>query len=132
MATMHVAAEGTAEGLLAAVKRLPPDQVRKLAQQFVEWHERNGKPDQEEAALIEATRARLPAADDRRLRRLGRKTERETLTPKELADYQALAQRAEEIDVVRAQALAELVRRRGKPVRVVMEEIGWKSGSDGT
>ena len=33
--------------------------------------------------------------------------------------------------VVVRMALAELVRRRGKPARVIMKEIGWQSGVDG-
>jgi len=40
--------------------------------------------------------------------------------------YRELAQQAERVNVQRVQALAELVRRRGKPMRVIMEEIGWK------
>ncbi|HKI30448.1 MAG TPA: hypothetical protein VKA46_01055 [Gemmataceae bacterium] len=70
-----------------------------------------------EATLIQAARGRLPAAAERRLRRLIAKSERGDLTPKELADYQALAQDAQRIDAARAEALAELARRRGQSVK---------------
>jgi hypothetical protein len=53
----------------------------------------------------------LPAGAQRRLKRLIAKSERGTLTPKELSDYQALAQRAERIDVQRAVALAKMAGR---------------------
>ena len=60
------------------------------------------------------------------------KSEQGTLTPKELAQYRMLAQRAERLNVERAEALAELVRRRGKPLRVVIEEIGSEGRADGS
>jgi hypothetical protein len=37
-----------------------------------------------------------------------------------------LARQAERINVHRVQALAELVRRRGKPAREIMQEVGWE------
>lgn len=84
----------------------------------------------EEATLIRATKKRLPAADERRLKWLIAKSERGTLTPKELEEYRSLVQQAEQLNVKRVEALAELVRRRGKPARVIMQEIGWKSGEE--
>jgi hypothetical protein len=93
--------------------------------------EKNGTQEDEDAALIQATKARLPATDERRLKRLIAKSERGTLTPKELEQYRALAQRAERLTVKRVEALTELVQRRGKPVHVVMKEIAWESGEGG-
>jgi hypothetical protein len=46
--------------------------------------------------------------------------------------YRALAQQAERLNVTRLEALAELVQRRGQPAHVVMDEIGWECGADGT
>jgi hypothetical protein len=86
----------------------------------------------EETALIQAAKVRLPAADERRFERLIAKSERGTLTPKELDEYRMLAQRAEQLDATRVEALAELVQRRGKPAHVIMQEIGWERGADGT
>jgi hypothetical protein len=82
--------------------------------------------------LVQATRLRLPPKEERRLKRLIGKSERGTLSPKELTEYQELARRTEQIDVERLEALAELVRRRGQPLAVVMKEIGWQGGGDGT
>ena len=84
----------------------------------------------EEAPLIGAAKKRLPAADERRLKRLIAKSECGTLIPKELREYRSLVQQAERLNVKRVEALAELVRRRGKPARVIMQEIGWKSGEE--
>ena len=49
----------------------------------------------------------------------------------ELNEYRVLAQRAEQLDVVRVGALVELAQRRAQPLEAVMREIGWKSGSNG-
>jgi hypothetical protein len=57
----------------------------------------------------------LPAADERRLKRLIVKSERGTLTPRELEEYRALAQQAEQTNVTRVEALAELAQRRDLP-----------------
>ncbi len=132
MSTMQVSAQSTVECLFQMVKQLPPAELGEFTQRFVEWQEQNSMQMKEEAALIRATQARLPAADERRLKRLIAKSERGTLTPKELEGYRSLAQQAEQLNVTRVEALAELVRRWGKPVRVIMQEIGWESGADGT
>lgn len=84
-----------------------------------------------EAALKRATQARLPVADEKQLNRLCAKSERGTLTPKELDEYRTLAQRAQRLDVTRVEALAELVRLKGESVSDVMEEIGWEDKSNG-
>ena len=65
---------------------------------------------EDEGALLQAARARLPETEERHLRRLIAKSERGTLTPKELAEYRALVLRAEQLNVTRAEALAKLVR----------------------
>ena len=65
--------------------------------------ESNGGARPDEATLVRAAQARLPAAADRRLRKLIARSERGRLTAKELADYQSLAQEAQRIDAVRAE-----------------------------
>lgn len=131
MPIVQVPVQLTVEHLMAAIRQLSPAELREFTQQFAQWQEQNGKQVDDEAALIEATKARLPAADKRRLKRLMAKSERGTLTPKELDEYRALAQQAERLNVTRVEALAELVRRRGEPVRALMQEIGWEGGDDG-
>jgi hypothetical protein len=132
MPTVLVPAQLTVEHLMTAVKQLSPAELREFAQQFSAWQEKNGAQVENETALIQATKARLPVADARRLKRLIAKSERGTLIPKELDDYRRLAQQAEQLNVQRVEALATLVRTQGKPVHVVMAEIGWESGEDGT
>jgi hypothetical protein len=73
----------------------------------------------------------LPPAEVRRLRRLIRKSEQGTLTAKELTEYRALAQRAEQLSVQRAEALAELSRRGGWPAHTRRENVGARGCSDG-
>ncbi|MDQ3812780.1 MAG: hypothetical protein M3347_02380 [Armatimonadota bacterium] len=130
MPTVQAPTQLSVNDLLAAVKQLSPAERGEFARQFAEWQSQNGSQKDEEAALIEATKMRLPASEERRFRRLISKSERGTLTAKDLEEYHVLAQKAEKLNVVRVEALAELVRRRGKPARVVMKEIGWYSPND--
>lgn len=131
MPTVDAPVQLTVEDLMIVVKQLPPAELRKFKRQFAEWQKKNGVRINAETALIQTTKARLPLAADRRLKRLIAKSERGTLIPKELEEYRSLVQQAEQLNGQRVEALVELVRRRGKPVRVVMQEIGWKGGDDG-
>lgn len=96
------------EQLLKAVEQLSPAEQREFQRRLASRQAVNGNTDPEEAKLIQAAQARLPAAAERRLRRLIARSECGRLTPKELADYQALAQEAQRIDAARADALAKL------------------------
>jgi hypothetical protein len=108
MATPPASAALTLEQLLEAIKHLSPADRRELQRQLLAWQDENGTPAGDEAELLRAAGARLPTAEDRRLRRLIAKSEQGTLTPEELSEYRALAQRAEQLNVARAEALAEL------------------------
>ena len=132
MPTVQVPAQLTVEHLMAAVKQFSPDELREFKRQFAEWQGQNGEQTAEDARLIQATKMRLPVAEARRLKRLIAKSERGTLTPKELDAYRTLAQQAEKLNVARMEALAELVQRRGQPAHVVMDDIGWECSADGT
>ena len=118
MPTVHVPAQLDVEHLMMAVKKLSPSELSKFKRQFVEWQKGNGGHAVAEAALIKEAKARMPITSERRLKSLIAKSERGTLTPKELVEYRTLAQQAERLDVQRVEALAELVRRRGKCTRV--------------
>jgi hypothetical protein len=132
MATLQPSVPLSVEELLGAVQQLSPAELHEFKRQFIAWENPNGRWPEEEAALVQAANARLPTTEERRLRPLTAKSEQCTLTQKELAQYRVLAQRAERLNASRAEALAELVRRRGQPARVVMEEIGWEGCTDGT
>ena len=127
-----VATLRTVTDLRAAVQRLSPGELREFTQWLAEWQGQNGGQGDDDATLIATTKARLPLAEEQRLKRLIAKSQRGTLTAKELQRYCDLAQRAEQLDSARTAALAELVRRWGKPVDVVMEAIAWKVAKDGT
>ena len=131
MPTVEVLAQLDVEHLIAAVKQLSPAELNEFSQQFSVWLKKcDRKQKDREAVLIRATKTRLPAAEERRFKRLIGKSERGTLTSKELETYRSLARQAERINVKRVEALVELARIRGKPARIVMQEIGWESGED--
>jgi hypothetical protein len=130
MATPPSPAPLSLEQLLEAVDQLSPAQRREFERRLAARRAANGRGESDEATLVRAARARLPAAAERRLKRLIAKSERGELTRKELAEYQALARDVQRIDAARAGALAELARRRGKSVRAVRAEVGCEGGMD--
>ena len=107
------------EQLLEAVEQLSPADQREFQRRLASQQAANGSTNAEEAKLIQTAQARLPAAAQRRLRKLIDRSERGRLTPKELADYQALAQEAQRLDAARADALAKLSRLQGRSIRAV-------------
>jgi hypothetical protein len=109
--------------LLEEVERLSPAEQRDFQRRLAARQAANGSPGPDEATLVRTARARLPAAAERRLQRLIAKSERGQLTPKELTDYQSLAQEAQRLDAARAVALAELARLRGQSVQAVQASI---------
>lgn len=141
MSTVSVQALMTLEQLLAAIEQLAPEEQRELERRLKQGRSNlvNGATQKarnqaggDEAQLITQTKAELSQTDRRRLKKLTAKSERETLTAAELAEYRRLTQRASQLDALRAEALAELVRRRGQSVQAVMKEIGWRSGNEQT
>jgi len=99
------------EQLFEAVARLSPAEQREFQRLLAARQAANGSLSPDEGALVQAAQARLPAAVERRLRRLIARSERGQLTPQELADYQSLAQEVQRIDAARAEALATLAHR---------------------
>jgi hypothetical protein len=118
------------EQLLEAVDHLTPAQVRELELRLAARRGQGGDEESDEAALVRTATVCLSAAR-RRLKRLISRSERGSLTGSELAEYQALAQEVQRLDAARAEALAELARRRGKSVRAVKAELGREGGTDG-
>lgn len=141
MDTVQMQTKLTFEQLVEAVKQLPRNKQKELARRIGEWQSNGaatkarkstGRTASTEAELIEQTKADLPEQEKRRLKRLCAKSERGVLTESELAEYQELAYRAEQIDVSRVKALAELAKLRGQPLQAVMKDIGWKSANERT
>jgi hypothetical protein len=130
MATPLVPAPLSLEQLLEAVDHLSPAQRLEFERRLAARGADHGHERLEEANLIRSARI-LPVAADRRLKKLIARSERGSLTEKELVEYQALAEEVQRIDAVRAEALAELARRRGKSVRAVKAELDREGGTDG-
>jgi hypothetical protein len=105
--------------------------MRELERRMAARRRESGNEGSDEATLVRAATVCLPAAAERRLKRLIARSERGRLTRNELAEYHALAQEVQRLDAARAEALAELARRRGKSVRAVKAEIGCEGGTDG-
>jgi hypothetical protein len=115
------------DNLLDAVRQLAPNELDDFAFRFADWQQDAA----DDGLLIQAASRRLSTTDDARLRTLIAKSEQGCLTDREQAEYRDLAQRAERLNVHRVRALAELARRRGKPLQVVMKEIGWEGDVHG-
>jgi hypothetical protein len=115
------------DNLLEAVSQLAPDELDDFAYRFAHWQEDAA----DDRVLIHAARRRLSSTDEGRLRALIARSEQGRLTDREQAEYRELAQRAERLNVHRLQALAELARRRGKPLQKLMQEIGWEDDVHG-
>ncbi len=121
----------TVPELMGTIKQLSPAKLRQFTRAFARWQQHSERP-QDDEALVEACRARLAPAEERRLRKLIAKSERGILTAKELENYQALVRRAEALDATRLAALTQLAKRWDKPVRTVMQIVGWEGGKDET
>ncbi len=120
------------EQLLDAVDRLSPAKMREFERRLAARRSDQGSKAPDQAILVPVAGVGLPAAAERRLKRLIARSERQRLTPDELAEYQALAQDVQRLDAARAEALAELARRRPNSVRTRKAEIGFDGGTDGT
>lgn len=131
MASLPVSVPLSVEQLLEAVEQLSPAEQREFQRRLAARPGLNGIQELDEATLVRAARAGLSAATEHRLRELIAKSQRGQLTLKELAAYQTLAQEAQRIDAAKAEALAELARRRGQSVRAVKAQIDRRGRSDG-
>src|SRR6516165_7951498 len=118
------------EQLLEAVEQLSPAEQSEFQRRLAARQAANGSPQLDEAMLVQAAQARLPASAERRLRRLIARSERGQLTPQELADYQHLAQEAQRIDAERAEALAQLARLRGQSIQAVKAALDREGRAD--
>ncbi len=124
--------------LLAAVKQLPPAELREFQRQFAAWSGRNSRPDRDssnepaEEALLAIIRenSTLPAGDQRRFNRLRRKRQARTLSQSEEQQLQDLWRQVEQRNATRLEALSELSRRRGTDVRTLMHQLGLAENCD--
>ncbi len=138
MATAPTRAIWTADDLLAAVKQLPPAELREFQRQFAAWSGQNGgpngasSPQRDEETLLSAIRenSALPPPEQRRFNRLRRKRQAGTLTAPEEQQLQDLWRLVEQMNAARLEALGELARRRGTDVRKLMRQLGLRENHD--
>lgn len=114
-----------AGGDLAAVKQLPPAELREFTQQFETWQEQHRKLEFEETTLLAIIEenSSLPAEEQKQYERLRRKCDRETLSDRELVVYQKLLQQLEERNAKRIEALITLSQQRGTTLRQLMAQL---------
>jgi hypothetical protein len=83
-----------------------------------------GQADADAADLLVRTQQGLSELSRRRLRELTHKSEAEDLTPEERAQYIALAEKLEESDAARLQAVVKLAELRGVPPADLIKQLG--------
>jgi hypothetical protein len=117
------------DDLLAAVKQLPPAELREFQRQFAAW---SGQYDVDEGALLVTILANsaLRASEQRCFNRLRRKRQAGTLTESEERQLQALWRQVEQMNAARLEAFGELARRRGTDVRALMRQLGLPENYD--
>ncbi|TEU15445.1 MAG: hypothetical protein E3J21_13180 [Anaerolineales bacterium] len=126
MPVVKVPAELTVEHLIRAVEQLPSEELTEFARRVIAIQLRRGVPllmNDEEQALLAAISGRLPTEAQRRLDELREKSHEETLTPAEQAELLTFVQQVEQRDVVRAEALVQLAKKRGTTVSNFLQEI---------
>lgn len=129
MPTVQVPAQLTVKHLLAGVKQLPPEQFREFMEKADRWRTRQAREtakNGDEAALLEAATAKLPASSSRRMKQLTRKLSASTLAEQERQELIELTDAAEQRDAERLEALVALARKRGVDLDEMMQELGLK------
>jgi hypothetical protein len=120
------------EQVLEAVDHLSRAQMDQLERRLAARRMENGNEGLDEPTLVRSAMSRLTAAAEHRLKDLIARSERGTLTPSQLTEYQSLAQEVQRLNAARTQAIAELARCWGKSVRTVKAEIGCEGARDGS
>ena len=129
MPVVKVPAELTVYHLIRAVEQLPSEELAEFARRVIAIQVRRGVPllmNDEEQALLTAISGQLPTEAQRRLDELREKSCEETLTPAEQAELLAFVQQVEQRDVLRAEALVQLAKKRGTTVSELMHTFSKK------
>ena len=128
MVTIDVSAKMTVDDLLAAVEKLPSQELTEFIRRVIAIQARRGVPllaDEEEQALLEAIKGQSLSDDEQnRLDELRNKSREGSLTQMEQADLLGFVQRVEGQDLARVEALVELARKRGTTISNLMHELG--------
>lgn len=116
----------TPEDLVQAASGLAPGELEQLVRQLLALRAERQSPrlsDEETQLLGTINQAPSPAARERR-RQLAARLRSQELTLSEQEELLRLTDESEQLDARRAEALARLAALRGKPLAVVMDELG--------
>ena len=124
--------EFSADTLLDAVGKLPPDQLDAFVEQVIQLRAQAAAPSlgERESELMQQVNAALPKSDQDRYRELKKRRDAESLTPGEHAELLGLCERMEALNAARLAALTELARHRGTSLRGLMKELGIPAATD--
>ena len=128
MVTIDVSAKMTVDDLLAAVEKLPSQELTEFIRRVIAIQAQRGVPllaNEEEQALLEAIKGQSLSTDEQnRLDELREKSREGSLTQVEQADLLSFVQQVEGQDLARVEALIELARKRGTTISDLMHELG--------
>jgi uncharacterized protein YPO0396 len=128
MPTIHIEAELTSDKLLEAVKQLSGAELEQFVAQVMALQARRRSPSlsKDETELLLKINSGSPEDVHARYRELINKRQGERLTEDEHAELLRLTDETEMKQADRLEALAELARLRGTPVRELMDALGIK------
>ena len=133
MPTIHLEAKVSREALLKAVEQLSPQDLDQFVAEVLTLRSRHGPPRlcAIESDLLLRINQVLPDELRNRYDELIARRDEEVLTPEEHQELLRLTEEEERIEGDRLEALAELARIRGLPLRALMQDLGISTPSDG-
>lgn len=139
MATVDIPVEPKVEHLLNSVKQLSPVELDEFMQKFTEWQQQKDisidekldadASDDHVVAYIKKN-LKLPNQENRRYWQLRRKSDDESLTDKELPEYQELVRQLTILNTRRLEGIAILAHRWEMPAEEIIAKFGLKAGND--
>ena len=116
----------TPEDLLSVVDRMETPQLKRFVRQILARTARRLAPllDRQESELMEKINEGLPDETEDRYRELIAARQAETLTSAEMAELQAITEKAETLQAERMKHLVALAQLRDVPLTELMTELG--------
>lgn len=119
MTVLEVSAQIAVPDLLAAMEKLPVDELDELLQETRQLQMRR----KGEAELLAIIHRQLPSTQATRLKELSQKQEEERITKDERSELLQLTDVVEQADVERAEALWALAQQRQLPIRELLQQL---------
>jgi hypothetical protein len=126
MPTINVEAHLTPDHLLDAARQLSPNELETLVCRLLTLRKHQSVPalDEDESRLFEVINEGLPEETRERFVELKSRLKNRTMTPEEQQEFNRLTDEREKQNVRRLEALVELSKRRGVPLRELMDQLG--------